>query len=175
MKKHSFLLHSQPFEGGRFLPSNAPIMLYKIPYRWFFVSQGYRWTKYLVHTKIRRPKMVDLCFIRYHIFTKKILFAPLKQLQTTLWIVDTLLFLINRKQTWHPLRTQFSRWQKFMQNGEYTAFWYIQLLCFLLQLQFTVSQKELWSFLFFSEKTAEFGQLELLASFVSVQLRLKSA
>ena len=29
-------------------------------------------------------------------------------------------------------------------NGEYTAFWYLQLLCYLTQLQFTISQNE-WS------------------------------
>ena len=30
----------------------------------------------------------------------------------------------------------------FMQNGEYTAFWYLQLLCYLTQLQFTICKNE---------------------------------
>ena len=51
-------------------------------------------------------------------------FVALKQLQTTLWNIDALLFLIDREQIRHPLWTQFSHWRKFMQNGEYTAFWY---------------------------------------------------
>ena len=45
-----------------FLPSNAPIMLYNICYWWFFLSQGNRWTKYLAHPKIRRPKPCLLMF-----------------------------------------------------------------------------------------------------------------
>ena len=58
------------------------------------------------------------------------------------WIIDVLLFLIDCKQMRHPLWTQLSYWQMFMQNGEYTAFWYLQLLCYLMQLQFTVSQNK---------------------------------
>ena len=30
----------------------------------------------------------------------------------------------------------------FMQNGEQTAFWYLQLLCYLTQLQFMIGQNE---------------------------------
>ena len=32
-------------------------MLYNICYWWFFLSQGNRWTKYLAHPKIRKPKL----------------------------------------------------------------------------------------------------------------------
>ena len=46
----------------RFLPSNAPIMLYNIRYWWFLFSQGNRRTKYLAHPKIRRPKPCLLMF-----------------------------------------------------------------------------------------------------------------
>ena len=46
----------------QFLPSNAPIMLYNICYWWFFFTQGNRWTKYLAHPKIRRPKPCLLMF-----------------------------------------------------------------------------------------------------------------
>ena len=70
----------------------------------------------------------------------------LKLLQIMLWIVDALLFLIDCEQTWHPLWTQLSKWQMFMWNGEYISFWYLQLLCYLTQLQFTISQKEFVEF-----------------------------
>ena len=32
------------------------------------------------------------------------------------------------------------------QNGEYTAFWYLQLLCYLMQFQFTTNQNEFGEF-----------------------------
>ena len=58
-------LSSSSFEAIslRFLPSNAPIMLYNIHYWWFFLSQGNRWTKYLAHPKIQRPKPCLLMFV----------------------------------------------------------------------------------------------------------------
>ena len=68
------------------------------------------------------------------------------KLQTTLWIVNVMLLLINCKQMLHPLWTQLSHWQMFMQNGEYTAFWYRQLFCYLTQLQFMISQNEFVEF-----------------------------
>ena len=104
------------------------------------------------------------------IFMQKLLFVALKQLQTTFWIIDTL-FLIDCEQTQHPLWRQLSHWQMFMQNCEYTAFSYRQLLCYLMQLQFM----SLWRFLVFSGTTVEFGQPEHSVSFVSVQPCLKSA
>ena len=55
------------------------------------------------------------CFTHCHIFTQKLLFVGLKQLQRRLWIVDGLLFLIDCEQTLHPLWTQPSHWQMFMQ------------------------------------------------------------
>ena len=45
-----------------FLPSNAPVMLYGIRYWRFFLSQSNRWTQYLAHPKIRRPKHCLLMF-----------------------------------------------------------------------------------------------------------------
>ena len=78
-------------------------------------------------------------------------FLVLKQLQTTLWSIDTLLFLIDCEQTQQPLWTQLSHWQMFMQNSKYTAFWYLQLLCYLTQLQFMINQNwvcgDFWCFL----------------------------
>ena len=133
-------------------------MLYNSRYWWFFLYQGNRLTKYLVHTKIWRPKPCllmfapldaldgfhlllstqltadltpDPCFIHCHIFTQKLPFVALKQLQTKIWIVDALLFLIDCQQTQHPLWTQLSHWQMFMKNGEYPAFSYLQLLYYI--------------------------------------------
>ena len=60
----------------------------------------------------------------------QILFISIKQFQIALWIVD-LLFVIDCEQTWHPLWTQLSHWQIFTQKREYTAIWYLQLLCYL--------------------------------------------
>ena len=90
-----------------FLPLKASILLYDICYWWFFLSQGNRWTKYLVCLKIQRSKtcllmleylvildgfacccqlswlwieVKDLCFIHCHILKRKLLFVALKQL-----------------------------------------------------------------------------------------------
>ena len=112
-----------------------------------------------------RSEVVDPCFIHYHISMQKLLCVALKQLQTMLWFVDALLFLINCELS------QLSHWQIFRQNSEYTAFWYLQLLCYLTQLQFTVGQNEFVEFLVFSE----FGRSERSALFASVRPRLKSA
>ena len=34
----------------------------------------------------------------------------------------------------------------FIQNNEYTAFWYLQILCYLMQLKFTVGQNKFVEF-----------------------------
>ena len=145
-------------------------MLYNISYWWFFLSQGKQWTKYLAHLKIWKPKPCLLMFASlvaldgfylllstqltayltlkwsgWSIFyplshTQKLLFVALKQLQTMLWIIN-MLFLIDCEQMWHPLWKQLSHWQMFMQNGEY-----LQLLCYLIQLQFMISQNEFVEF-----------------------------
>ena len=65
-------------------------------------------------------------------------------------LVNALLFLINCEQMRHPLWIQLSHWQMFMQNGDYIAFWYLQLLCYLTQLQFTIWQNKFVEFLVFS-------------------------
>ena len=80
-----------------------------------------------------------------HIY-KKLLFVVLKQLQTTLWIIDTSLLLIDCEQIQHSLWTKLSHWQMFRQNGKYTAFCYLQLFCYLTQLQFKIGQNELVEF-----------------------------
>ena len=108
-----------------FFPSYTPVMLYNICYGCFFLSPSNRWTKYLAKAK---TLPVDICvFGRFewlspaavhsadcrfdsrgerwiHVLSiitclrKKVLFVWLKQLQTTLWIVDALLFLIDSEQ-----------------------------------------------------------------------------
>ena len=157
----------------RFLPSNAPIMLYNICYWCFFLSQGNLWTKYLVHPKIWRPKPCLLMFASlvtldgFHLLLSIQLtadltpdwcggsmFHPLSHIyaKTHFCCVKTvannalnrqrIVFFIDCEQTQHPLWTQLSHWQMFMQNGEYTAFWYLQFLCYFTQLQFTIGQNE---------------------------------
>ena len=56
--------------------------------------------------------------------------------------------LINCEQAQHPLWTQLSHLEMFMQNSEYTAFWHLQLLCYLTQLQFMFGQNnncQIWA------------------------------
>ena len=89
---------------------------------------------------------------------------------------ELLLFLIDSEQMQHTLWKQLSHWQMFMQNDEYTTFWYLQLLCYLTQLKFTISQNKFVEFFFlFSGTTAEFGRPERSASFVSLWPHLKWA
>ena len=78
-------------------------------------------------------------------------------------------------QTQHPLWTQLSHWQMFMQNGEYTAFWYLQLLCYFTQLQFTIGQNRFVEFFGVFRDNCQIWRPEHSASFVSVWLHLKSA
>ena len=115
----------------------------------FFLPQGSRWTKYVAHPKIRRPKpcllmfaslvtvswlliwilseVVDPCFNHYHKFMQNI-FSYVETVSNMLWIVNASLTLIDCEQTVHPLWTHLSHWRIFMKNGEYTAFWYPRLL-----------------------------------------------
>ena len=107
-----------------------------------------------------------------HIYTKNSFLLPWNS-DKQHWIVDVLLFLIDCEQTQHPLWIQISHWQIYMQNGEYTAFWYLQLLT---QLKFMIGRNEFMEFFKkFSGTTAEFGPPEHSVSFVSIQPYLKSA
>ena len=142
------------FASGRFflfLPSNPPITLYNIRYWWFFFSQSntlripkyggqnlacwylHIWSLWTAFTcccplswlLIWLPKeVVNPCLIHCHIYPQNLIFFAFKQLQATLWIIDAL----------------------FMQNSEFTAFWYFQLLCYLTQPQFTIGQKKFAEF-----------------------------
>ena len=70
-----------------------------------------------------RCVVVDPCFIHWHIPTQKILFTSFEQLQTALWILDALLFLVECEQTRYPLRKQLTYHQRFVQD------------CFLISLR----------------------------------------
>ena len=65
---------------GQFLPSNTLIMLYDIHYWWFFLSQGNRWTKYLVHPKIWRPNLAYWCLCLWSLWTALTSCCPLSWL-----------------------------------------------------------------------------------------------
>ena len=177
-------------------------MLSNICYWWFFLSQGYQWTKYLAHSKIWRPKsclqmfvslvaldgsclllftrltadltLVDPCFIHCHIFMQKFFFVVLKQLQKILWIIDTLLFLIHCEQSLTHFKHSFLIDKcscKIVNTLSSDIFNSSAITCnFYLRW----AKMSLWSFLLFSWTTVEFGWPEHSASFVSVQLHLKS-
>ena len=87
-------------------------------------------------------EVVDSCFIHYYIFTQKLLFVALKQLQTTLWIIDTL-FLIDCEPTQHTLFEYSFLIDKCSCK---MVFYYLQLLYYLTQLQFTIGQNEFVEF-----------------------------
>ena len=150
-----------------------------------------RWTKYIAHRKIRRPKSCLLMFASlvaldgFHLLLSTLLIADLT-LEWTSWsmfhpvshiygktpfccvkiVANNALnrrhvVFIDCEQTPYPLWTRLSHWQNFMQNGEYNAFWYLQLLCYLRQLQFMIGKNKLVEgFFVFSGTTAEFGQPE---------------
>ena len=94
----------------------------------------------------------DPCFIHCHIPAQKILFTSFEQLQTALWIIDALLFLVGCEQTWYPLRKAISR-------------------------NFNLRSPKiiLWTFVIFSGTTADFGRLERSVSSVFERPRLNSA
>ena len=158
----------------RSFPSNAPIMLYNIHYRWFFFSQGndeqitwcipkYRgqnlafWCLHLglLWTVIwLQSEVVDLCFIHCHIYTK-----------TPFCCIETI--ANNALNHWHVV---FDRlWANAVPtlNIAFTltnvhAKWWIH--CLLISstplLSYATSiydqLKWVWSFLF-SETTADFS------------------
>ena len=64
----------------------------------------------------------------------KILSTSLEQLQTTLWILGVLLFLVGCEQTRHSLRKKLTHSQKFVQNCKHTTFWYLWDVSYLTQL-----------------------------------------
>ena len=62
------------------------------------------------------------------------------------------------------------------QYGEYTAFWYFQLLCYLMQLQFMISQNELMEFfLCFPGQLSNLGDLSVQHHLCLLWPHLKSA
>ena len=157
--------------------------------------------KYLTHPTIRRPKPCLLMFASlvtldgFHLLLSTPLtaglipewsggsmFHPLSHIypKTLFCCVETVannvdaLFLIDCEQTWHSLWTQLSHWQMFMQNGEYIAFWYFQLLCYLTQLQFTIGQNDFVEFLCFLGQQPNLSDLSV-QHHLFVRSRLKLA
>ena len=62
----------------------------------------------------------------------------------------------------------------FMENGDNTAFWYLQLICYLTSLQFTIGQNEFVEFLVFSGTMPNLGNLSVQHHLLSIQPCLKS-
>ena len=76
----------------------------------------------------------------------------------------------------NPLWTQLSHWQIIMQNSEYTAFWYFQLICYLMQLQYMIDQNKFVEFFsVFQNNNCWIWVTRASTSFASVWPRLKSA
>ena len=82
--------------------------------------------------------MVDACFVHCHVFMPKLLFCCVETVvnnalnrRHVVVVIDRL--WINSAAT---LNTAFSVTN--VQNGKYTAFWYLQILCYLTHLQFTI-------------------------------------
>ena len=177
-------------------------MLYNICYWLFFLFQG-NLSKYLAHPKIRRSKPSLLMFVSldgFHLllstqltadltseWSGRSMFHPLSYIytKTPFCCVEIIANnTLNRRRVvvfdWlganaHPLWTQLSHWQMFMQNGEYTTFWYLQLILLSHATSIYDWSKRVWSLLVFSGITAKFGRPEHLALFVSVRTHLKSA
>ena len=161
-----------------FLPSNAPIMLYNIPYWWYFLCQGNQWTKYLAHLKIQRPKTLptDGCvfghFGRLSLaavhsadcqFDSRVKWWIHVSSIVTYLCKNSFLLHWNSCKQCSELLTRCCFWltvskhctcfeHSFLiekcscKNGEYTAFWYLQLLCYFTQLQFTIGQNKYMKF-----------------------------
>ena len=72
-------------------------------------------------TSCFRCVVVDPCFIHCHIPTQKILFTSFDQLQTALWILEALLFMVGCEKTRHPLQKQLTHPQRFVQNCKHTT------------------------------------------------------
>ena len=134
------------------------IMLYNISYWWFLFYQGNRWTKYLAHLKIRKPKpclLMFACLVAldgFHlvlsiqltadlilVWTAGSMFHPLSHIytKTPFCCVETVANnALNRQRV--IVFDWLSHWQMFLQNGEHTAFWCLQFLGYLTQLQFKI-------------------------------------
>lgn len=119
--------------------------------------------------------VVDPCFIHCHMPTQGILFILIKQLQTELWITNTLLLLLYCEQMRHLFGKQFSEAPNFRSKCCINCF----LKSFWCQLSPATSvhgrPKQFWDFFkMFSDIFTSFGRHECSASSVSVHLRLNS-
>ena len=149
----------------------SPLLNFWSPWTGFISFCALRWRSFCF-----RLVVVDPCFIHCHIPTQKILVTSLKQLQTALWILDAFLFLIECKQTRHPLRKQFTHPQKFVQKIVNTLISDIfRVSAISRNFNFRSPKTILWTFVMFSGTTADFWRPERSASSVFVRPRLNSA
>ena len=112
-------------------------------------------------------EVVDPCFIHCHMLSKNLFFVALKQLQTTLWIVDVL-FLIDCEHNFLIDKCSCK-----MVNTLPSDIFNSSLISYNFNLW--LAKTSLWSYLVFSGTTVDFGWPEHSASFVSVWLGLKLA
>ena len=159
-------------------------MLYNIRYWWLLLSQGNRWTKYLAHPRIWRPRPCLLMFASlvaldgFYLLLSTKLIADLtpewsggsmfhlhknsfllrwnscKQ-RSESW--TALLFLIDCEQTLHhPLWTQLSHWQMFIQNVLYFFYIFIKFLTIQAIISFTLDTKDkIFSFMKYFEQCSQ--------------------
>ena len=99
-------------------------------------------------------------------FTQNPRFLALKQLQTTLSIINALLFLIDCEQTRHQFWTQFLVDEGLCKMGNTLPSDFFNSSAILRYFNLRSAKKGLWSFFFlvFSGKTAEFRRPERSAS-----------
>ena len=181
-------------------------MLYNIHYWWFFLSQSNRWTKYLVHPKIWRPKPHQLMFASGHF--GRLPPAAIHSVdcwfdsRVKWWIhvssiviyLHKTFFLLNwnscKQHSESLMRCWFwSTVSKHTTNFEH-SFLIDKCSCkmvntlphdifnsFVISHNFNLQSAKMsfWRFLVFSGTTAEIGQPECSASFVSVRPCLKLA
>ena len=170
---------------GIFLASNSLIMLYNIRYWWFFFSQGNWWTKYLTHPKIRRLK---LCLLMWTSLVSGVKW----------WIHVFSIVIYLRKNSfllpWNSCKQRSESsthcfWSPVSKRGTYFEHSFLIDKCSCKMVNTLPSyifnssaisrnfnlRSTRTSFFMFSGTTAEFGRSESSASFVSVQMRLKSA
>ena len=177
-----------------FLPSNALITLYNIRFWWFFLSKGNRWTKYLAHPKIHRPKPCLLVFASlvaldgFHL----LLFTQLTANLTPEWSSGTcfihcyiftqkfLFVVLKQLQTmfwildalfWTMIHFEHSflidKCSCKLVNRQPSDIFNSSAISHNFNLQ--SAKMSLWSFLVFSGTTSEFGWPECSASFVSLR------
>ena len=120
-----------------------------------------------------RCVVVDPCFIHCRIPTQKIRFTSLEQLQTALWILDVLLFLVRREQTRHRLGNNLRIPKDSCKIVNTLPSDIFKMSAISRNFNLRSAKIILWTFVMFSGTTAAFGQQERSASSVFVRPRLR--